>query len=254
MNPVIVRNVKIGEGIPKICVPIVGRTKEEIIEEAKSLQNVPVDLVEWRVDWFENVFNFGKVCELLEELRAILKELPLLFTFRSANEGGELPISTEAYVALNQLVIESGNVDLVDVELFSSEEALKKIIACAHEKNVKVIASNHDFEKTPEEEEIISRLQKMQEAGADILKIAVMPQTNEDVSTLLSATKEMVEKYAKQPVVAISMSELGVVSRLTGELYGSAITFGAAEKTSAPGQISTDELKSELERVHNSLF
>ena len=37
MNPVIVRNVKIGEGIPKICVPIVGRTKDEIINEAKEI-------------------------------------------------------------------------------------------------------------------------------------------------------------------------------------------------------------------------
>ena len=35
MNAVVVRNVKIGEGVPKICVPIVGVTKEEIIQEAK---------------------------------------------------------------------------------------------------------------------------------------------------------------------------------------------------------------------------
>ena len=39
MNPVIVRNVKIGEGVPKICVPIVGVTKEEIINEAKTFEN-----------------------------------------------------------------------------------------------------------------------------------------------------------------------------------------------------------------------
>ena len=55
MNPVIVRNVKIGEGVPKICVPIVGVTKEEIINEAKTFENIPVDVVEWRVDWFEHV-------------------------------------------------------------------------------------------------------------------------------------------------------------------------------------------------------
>ena len=61
MNPVIVRNVKIGEGVPKICVPIVGVTKEEIINEAKTFENIPVDVVEWRVDWFEHVFEFEKV-------------------------------------------------------------------------------------------------------------------------------------------------------------------------------------------------
>lgn len=56
MNPVVVRNIKIGEGIPKICVPIVGVTKEEIIKEAKTFDAIPVDVVEWRVDWFEHVF------------------------------------------------------------------------------------------------------------------------------------------------------------------------------------------------------
>ena len=44
MNPVIVRNVKIGEGVPKICVPIVGVTKEEIINEAKTFENIPVEI------------------------------------------------------------------------------------------------------------------------------------------------------------------------------------------------------------------
>ena len=70
MNPVIVRNVKIGEGVPKICVPIVGVTKEEIINEAKTFENIPVDVVEWRVDWFEHVFEFEKVEEVLKELRS----------------------------------------------------------------------------------------------------------------------------------------------------------------------------------------
>ena len=60
MNPVIVRNVKIGEGVPKICVPIVGVTKEEIINEAKTFENIPVDVVEWRVDWFENRRGFKR--------------------------------------------------------------------------------------------------------------------------------------------------------------------------------------------------
>jgi 3-dehydroquinate dehydratase-1 len=35
MNPVVVRNVAIGEGIPKICVPIVGKTREEILDAAR---------------------------------------------------------------------------------------------------------------------------------------------------------------------------------------------------------------------------
>ena len=61
MNPVVVRNVAIGEGIPKICVPIVGKTREEILEAAKNILPIGADVVEWRVDWYEDIFDFEKV-------------------------------------------------------------------------------------------------------------------------------------------------------------------------------------------------
>ena len=61
MNTVKIRDIEIGAGAPKIIVPIVGITKEDIIEEAKTFDSIPVDVVEWRVDWFEGVFDFAKV-------------------------------------------------------------------------------------------------------------------------------------------------------------------------------------------------
>ena len=82
MKAVEVRNIKIGDGIPKICVPIVGITKEDIINEAKTFDNIPVDVVEWRVDWFEGVFDFAKVEDVLKDLRTVLGNIPLLMTFR----------------------------------------------------------------------------------------------------------------------------------------------------------------------------
>ena len=72
--------------------PIVGVTKEEIIAEAKSFGEIPVDVVEWRVDWFEGVFDFAKVEDVLKDLREALGETPILFTFRTSKEGGEKAI------------------------------------------------------------------------------------------------------------------------------------------------------------------
>ena len=250
MNPVIVRNVKIGEGIPKICVPIVGVTQEEIIEEAKNIATLQTDIVEWRADWYKDVFSFEAVRSVLKALREILQEKPVLFTFRTAKEGGEKAIDNATYIALNKAVIESGDIDLLDVELFSGDGVVEEIIDHAHQNQVKVIASNHDFEKTPSKEEIVSRLQKMQEIGADILKIAVMPKSTKDVITLLSATEEMSANYAQQPIVTMSMSGIGAVSRIAGETFGSAITFGAAKKASAPGQIPVEELRNVLKILH----
>ena len=249
MNPVIVRNVKIGEGIPKICVPIVGRTRNEIIDEAKEILALPADLVEWREDWFEDVFDFEQVESVLNSLREILGKKPVLFTFRTAKEGGERAIEDITYIALNKVAAESGKVDLLDVELFAGDTVVDEVLNIAHQNHVKVIASNHDFEKTPSKEEMISRLQKMEEMGADILKIAVMPKSSKDVLTLLSTTEEMHE-LTEKPVVTMSMSDIGVVSRVSGELFGSAITFGAAGKASAPGQIPAEELRNVLEILH----
>ena len=251
MKAVEVRNIKIGEGIPKICVPIVGVTKEDIINEAKTFENIPVDVVEWRVDWFENVFDIEKVLHTAKALRSALGELPLLFTFRTKKEGGNMAASLLQYKELVKRAICSGLVDLVDIELFSDKDTVNELIALAKEKNVKTILSNHDFFKTPSGNEIFSRLKQMEEAGADIAKIAVMPESTEDVLTLLSATCKA-KKELTCPVITMSMAGTGLISRLSGEVFGSCLTFGTAGNISAPGQIDALKLRSVLHILHEN--
>lgn len=250
---VTVKDVKLGEGIPKICVPIIGKTKEELIEEIAALKDISLDVVEWRVDFYENVEDIEKVKEVLADLRKLLSNTPILFTFRSAKEGGEKEVSTSYYAELNKEIAATGLVDLIDVELFTGDEVVKDIVASAHTSEVKVVMSNHDFFKTPSQEEIVSRLRKMQELGADLPKIAVMPQNQSDVLVLLAATNEMVQNYAESPIITMSMAGTGVISRLAGEVFGSALTFGAAKKASAPGQIAVADLRSVLNILHNSV-
>lgn len=248
-----VKDIIIGEGIPKICVPIVGKTKEELVDEITALKDISLDLVEWRVDYYENVEDIEKVKELLVSLRKFLSNTPLLFTFRSAKEGGEKEVSTSYYAQLIKEIAATSLVDLIDVELFTGDEIVKDIVAFAHASGVKVVMSNHDFFKTPAQEEIVSRLRKMQELGADLPKIAVMPQNTSDVLVLLSATNEMVKNYAESPIITMSMAGTGAISRLAGEVFGSALTFGAAKKASAPGQIAVADLRTVLKILHNSV-
>ena len=171
-----VRGVRIGEGIPKIIVPIVESTREEIVRKAESLADVRRDIVEWRADWFEEAKDPAAVEEVLRGLRGALGNTPLLFTFRTLREGGEKAIDPQDYAALNISVAKSGFADLIDVEIFTGDEIVREIIESAHEEGVKVVGSSHDFDRTPEKDEIVGRLRKMQEMGADIPKIAVMPQ------------------------------------------------------------------------------
>lgn len=249
---VTVRGISIGVGMPKICVPMVGETIEQLMEEASFLSTVDFDVVEWRVDFFEHVEDLKMVKKALNAIRSILIDTPLVFTFRSAKEGGEKEISTDYYFELNKVIAESGQIDIVDVELFNDEEEIKSLIATAHRNNVYVIISNHDFGNTPDKEEIVSRLRKAQELGGDIPKIAVMPKSTSDVLTLLDATNTMSEQYADRPIITMSMAGKGVISRIAGELFGSAITFGAARKASAPGQVPVTELRKVLSLLHNS--
>lgn len=247
-----VRGLKIGDGIPKICVPVVGTTAQEITEAAHTVKKAEPDVVEWRADWFDGVEDETQLRAVLKKLRNIFGEIPLLFTFRTAEEGGERQLGTEAYVHLNRTAVESGCIDLMDVELFLGDTVVKELIACAHAKGVKVIASNHDFHKTPELDTIIKRLFWMEELGADIKKIAVMPESRADVLTLLAATEKAAEKI-NGPIITMSMAGMGLISRICGETFGSALTFGTAGKASAPGQMDAKDLKWILTLLHENM-
>lgn len=252
MKPIIVRNVAIGQGRPKICVPIVATAAEDILQAAENMQSLPVDIVEWRADWYEDAPDTKKVLELAKDLRETLGEKPFLFTFRTAREGGEKLLPAQEYEELNIALARSGYVDLLDVELMTGDEAVVRIFEEAHQMQVRVICSTHDFFKTPPKEEMRGHLRKMQQLGADILKLAVMPQSRRDVLTLLEVTLEISEELVDNPVVTMSMASLGLVSRMVGETFGSAITFGAVGQRSAPGQPGARELAEVLEVIHRN--
>lgn len=250
MVTVKVRDMILGEGAPKICVPMVGRTLAQLTEEIKLLEVLDFDLVEWRVDYFEGVADIEKVKTALYEIRARLGEKPLLFTFRSEQEGGQIAVPDAFYFALNKALAQTGEVDLIDVELFHEENAVRELVYVAHDHGVKVVMSSHDFAKTPDKAEILRRLCRMQDLGADLPKIAVMPNNASDVLVLLDATNTMRTTYADRPFITMSMSGLGGISRLAGEVFGSALTFGSAKEASAPGQINAADLRNILNLLH----
>lgn len=253
MKTVKMRDLTIGTGCPKVIVPIVAKDLPGILAKANELNACTMDVVEWRVDFFEDVFQTEKVLQAARELRAALGETPILFTFRTKKEGGEKEIGMPEYTALNKAVAESGYVDAVDVEIFSGDEIVKENIANIHAANKIVVGSNHDFFATPEKAELIRRLRKMQELGADLPKIAVMPKTCADVITLQDATQEMANTYADRPIITMSMGSLGVITRMAGEVFGSAMTFGAVGQVSAPGQIPVEKLQAAMAILHEAL-
>ncbi|WP_373757197.1 type I 3-dehydroquinate dehydratase [Streptococcus ferus] len=244
---VTVGNVTLGEGRPKILVPIVGRSEAEILTAARQAKDLDCDIIEWRIDFYEQVETPAAVAAFSHQVKEAIQK-PLLVTFRTYKEGGELEISDTLYFDIYKEVLLHGVADLLDIELFMPEAGVQETIALAREKAVKVVMCNHDFDGTPSQEEIVRRLTLMEERGADVCKIAVMPHSQADVLTLLAATAEMKAK-ATRPLITMSMGVLGMVSRVSGELFGSAATFGAAAKASAPGQVPVSVLRNMLETL-----
>ena len=251
MKSVEIRNIKIGEGRPKVCVPLTGGSMSEILEEARAVLGLPVDMIEWRADYFRDVEDPGALTACLRELRAVIGDMPLLFTLRSEVERGAFSGSGRQYASIVGTAASSGCVDLVDVELARCEAGAADIIGAAHERGVRVVASYHDFDATPAKDKLIEIFCSMQSHDADILKIAVMPRSPEDAFILMEATEEASRLYVDRPVVGISMGELGLISRSKAEAIGSAICFAAGpDGGSAPGHIAAEEMSEILRIMH----
>lgn len=248
-----IRGIEIGAGMPKICVPVMAGTKGEILEGVRSAAAQKPDCIELRIDGYENIEDSEQILQMLKDIRNIAGGNLLLFTFRSRAEGGKQELSIDAYEKLLGQVCASGSVDLIDVEAYMQEGLLGRMCETAHRNNVYVVASNHDFFVTPEETDITARLEYMDKMGADIPKIAVMAKSERDVLRLLAATVSYRERGGTRPVITMSMNALGGITRLSGEVFGSAMTFAALGQESAPGQLALSETRKVLEIIHKSL-
>ena len=240
---VIVRDAVIGGPLPLVCLPLVGDTRDKVIEEAQALVELEPDLLEWRIDGYEHVEDIENCLSLLKEVRTIIGDTALIFTCRIDLEGGMREISREIRLKLNSAVIESGDVDLVDTELCNDQEFVETLKSQTRKHGVKLILSYHNFEHTPSEHFIYAKLLEAQTAGADISKFAAMPKDHGDVLTLFNATCKARNEAVEVPIVAMSMGPEGAVSRVAGGLFGSDITFGIGMQASAPGQIPIKDLR-----------
>ena len=249
MSWITVRGCRIGEGRPKVILPIVEQQEEAVLDRGRAFAALRADCVEFRADWFAGWQDEAALIRCLKGLRSALGDKLLLVTLRTKPEGGEADASPADRAVFYRRIWESGCADLLDIEFFPAGADLSSWIEGAHAHGVKVVCSSHDFAKTPSQAEMVSRLCAMQAVGADLPKLAVMPQNRRDVLALLAATAEMADCHPETPVITMSMGALGGVSRICGEAMGSAMTFACAGKSSAPGQIELDALLPILDRL-----
>lgn len=233
----------------KTIVPITAKTKEQALAQAQVIANTAdADLAEFRIDLLSFASDTKQVIALGHELKKILGNKPVIATIRTKNEGGQLEISDVDYGKTYQAYLKNPFMDWLDVEMFRDQKVVSEIVQKAHQKKVLIVMSNHDFQKTPSQDEIEKRLLKQDQMGADILKIAVMPKSKQDVFTLMNATLKVSQQTTK-PLLTMSMGQLGTISRVATANMGGSYSFGMIGQASAPGQIDVTKLKQILQTV-----
>jgi len=214
----------------RVCVPILEKKYESVIKAAEISVNAGADLLELRIDFMDNPSSV--------DIKSIIREIdfPLIATNRKNDEGGFFKGSESERT---KILLEAAKyADIVDIELSTDDEYLKKILDTANS----TIISYHDFKKTPTADKLLEIVKKEKELG-DIAKFAVMPQKMSDTLIVLDVLS-MVDN-----TVGISMGKLGSYTRVIAPLFGSPITFASIKNASAPGQLdiqTTNDILSKL--------
>ncbi len=211
----------------KIAIPIFQSKKEDVIKVARDCIDKGADLLEFRIDALDNP-NFEDIEEIIKEIN-----FPMIATNRISSEGGSFKGSEEERIDI--LLKCAPLVEYVDIELQSDDKYIKEI----HDTGVTTIVSYHDFNKTPEINEITYIVEKEHNLG-DIAKVAFMPQDLDDTLKILAILSHC------EDTIAISMSDLGSYTRIMASKFNSPITFAAGRDVTAPGQIDIETMKSLL--------
>ena len=247
-----IKNIAFGKEKPVVCVPVVETDADSVISCAKEYIADNVRMLEWRIDLFLEKNDPAVCLKTLKALHEIVNDTVLLVTYRSLPQGGKGNLSVEEVkLLLADIASDEARPDLIDVEATEIAD-VSGFIRGLRDYGVRVIASHHCFDNTPSYGEMSGILEYLTETGADIAKLAVMPEDAGDVLRLMSVTADFHAERPDTPVITMAMGAVGVVSRLSGELTGSCVTFGAGETASAPGQIAYGDLEHTLKVIHKN--
>lgn len=225
----------------RICIPVMGKNKEEVLSQVRKVKNSQPDIIEWRIDYLDT----NNYLEILEAIHNEVVDTPLIVTYRTLEEGGEKQISLEEYSKICADIAKVGNkynVEYIDVEAYRLREHVKDLIQLIQKENVKVIGSNHNFKKTPSIDKMSNIMTEMNQLGVDVCKMAVMPRKMYDITKLIRVSRK-IKKVTNKPIITMAMGELGSITRVCTYLTGTSITFASGVDASAPGQISAEVVR-----------
>ncbi len=249
-----------------ICTTIQNRTLEEIMnlletsEPQIQMAEIRLDRCPLSIDEIEYLFSSS--------------DTPLVATCRVVDDGnGTWEEAEEKLTA----AVEAGAAFL-DLEIEAPKEIGKRLRRACTEYGTTMIRSSHFFAGTPSDDVLRGTVEKCRKFGGEIVKIAAMAKSEEDVARVLAlypaaeytlaaeqdqsvaepaeATLHSTERQSlrqapgpketrrKSELIAFSMGEIGKASRLECLKLGSPFTYAALNENEvvAPGQWSYSEM------------
>lgn len=246
-----VGDIVLGAGMPKICIPVMGKSVQEIARSAARAKEAGADLIELRID---SLCAMPEISSAIEACRAAKEAstLPLLFTLRTVRDGGPGAGDAAAYEDLLIRMAKSGACDAIDCELSVGDNAFFRIAAAAHAAGIPVVGSSHAFYVLDDFETAGTWLARQHALGADVVKAAVMVEGRIQALEAALCMARAGEALGV-PVIAIAMGPAGVLTRAACECVGSCLTFGTAGQASAPGQMDARALSGVLNAIHTAI-
>lgn len=227
---------------PVICSPLVGKNLKAIKTEAKTVKALNPDMVEVRADYWDFIEDTDKAIEALQAIRNIIGDTPILLTVRVAEERGFKKVGQKPKFDFYKKAAALKLPNLIDVELVYGADIKKDL------NGVPVVVAYHDLKGTPSSEEIANILKKEIDAGGDVAKIVVKPNSQADVLRFLNGTLEFRTKNPAYPVIASASGQEGRITRLAGGLFGIDLTFASGVKGSNPWQMPVQTVQ-EINKV-----
>lgn len=229
-NAMLIGELEIGI-VPRVVAVIAG-DPDECVDLARNSQGA--DLLEFRADYCRE--DHDSALKVIADIRTV-SECPILLTIRRLSEGGYYFQDETNRLKLFQKLLP--RVDAVDIELYAIE-IRDEVIRSARKHGKPVVVSYHNFLRTPPLSKLEEIADDAVQCGANMLKIAVLAQSPENVRALQAFTGAFSRDLL---LTTISMGDIGSVSRILNPFLGSCLTYGFVGEATVPGQIHVRDLR-----------
>lgn len=242
MKPLKLKKLHLGMGVPKICVSITESDPLAIVAFAGQILTTSADIVEWRLDYFDEINDSEKIRETANLLHNILGDLPLIVSLRNPSEGGHQTVSDAAYQQLISQLITSHTANAVEINWSRPAPIRQQLANLARVNQVLTLGSYYSIQNTPDYDHLVQILTHLVREQTNFLKLTTMPQNDQDVLNLMSANLTVSEKI-DQPISTIALGPKGTATRIAGHTFHSVMTYADLKRSSVPGHLSVEETR-----------